>query len=84
GLLVFHVYCDLNHIEEDKRCPVSSNLLLEFLASCAGAYSGSVIANFVAGIKAWHLLHGRVWLVQPDELKATLGGAAILAPTTSK
>lgn len=84
GLLVFHVYCDLHHIEETKRCPVSPNLLLEFLASCAGAYSGSAIANFAAGIKAWHLLHGRTWLIQPDELKATIGGAAALAPTTSK
>lgn len=84
GLLVFHVYCDINHIEEDKRCPVSPNLLLEFLSSCAGAYSGSAIANFAAGIKAWHLLHGRKWLVQPDELKTTLGGATILAPSTTK
>jgi hypothetical protein len=84
GLLVFHVYCDLNHIDEDKRCPVSSNLLLQFLSSCAGAYSGSSLANFAAGIKAWHLLHGRPWLVQPDELKATLGGATVLAPSASK
>ncbi|KAG2742873.1 hypothetical protein P692DRAFT_20879941 [Suillus brevipes Sb2] len=84
GLLVFHVYCDFNHIDEDKRCPVSSNLLLQFLSSCAGAYSGSSLANFAAGIKAWHLLHGRPWLVQPDELKATLGGATVLAPSASK
>ncbi|KAG1747502.1 hypothetical protein EDD22DRAFT_785643, partial [Suillus occidentalis] len=50
--LVFHVYCNLNHIEEDKHCLVSSNLLLEFLASCTGAYSGLAITNFIAGIKA--------------------------------
>jgi len=84
GLLVFHVYCDLMLIEENKRCPVSSNLLLEFLSSCAGAYSGSAIANYAAGIKAWHLLHSRLWLVCPNELKAMLEGANVLAPSTSK
>lgn len=84
GLLVFHIYCNLNHIDKDKRCPVSSNLLLEFLSSCVGAYSGSALANFAAGIKAWHLLHGRSWLVQPDELKAMSGGATVLVPSTSR
>ncbi|KAG2338134.1 hypothetical protein BDR05DRAFT_978272 [Suillus weaverae] len=84
GLLVFHMYCYLNCIEEEKCCPVSSNLLLKFLSSCTGAYLGSVIANFTASIKAWHLLHGRLWLVRPDKLKTMLGGATVLAPSTSK
>jgi glutamine amidotransferase-like uncharacterized protein len=59
GLLVFHVYYDLHHIEETKHYPVSPNLLLKFLSSCTGTYFGSVIVNFAAGIKAQHLLHGR-------------------------
>ncbi|KAG2116061.1 uncharacterized protein F5147DRAFT_769451 [Suillus discolor] len=84
GLLVFHVYCDINHVEEDKCCPVNPNLLLEFLSSCAGSYSGSAIANFVAGIKAWHLLHGRAWMIQPGELKTLLKGTSVLAPPSSK
>ncbi|KAG2051891.1 hypothetical protein BDR06DRAFT_983376 [Suillus hirtellus] len=84
GLLVFHMYCDLNYVEEDKRCPVNPNLLLEFLSSCTGAYSGSAIANFMAGIKAWHLLHGRAWIIQLGELKTLLEGATILAPPSLK
>jgi hypothetical protein len=84
GLLVFHIYCNLNLIEERKCCPVSSSLLLQFLSSCTGAYSGSAIANFTAGIKAWHLLHSRLWLIRPGKLKAALKGALTLALPASK
>lgn len=84
GLLVFHVFCDSNSIEEDKRCPIARNLLLDFLCSCAGSYSGSALANYAAGLRAWHLLHGREWLIPPKELKAVLDGAAASAPAESK
>ncbi|KAG2063904.1 hypothetical protein BDR04DRAFT_1130966 [Suillus decipiens] len=84
GLLVFHVFCDSNNIEEDKRCPIARNLLLDFLCSCAGSYSGSALANYAAGLRAWHLLHGREWLIPPKELKAVLDGATASAPASSK
>jgi len=84
GLLVFHVYCDTLDIPEMKRCPVSPSLLLAFLSSCAGSYAGSSLANYAAGLKAWHLLHGQPWHVQANELKAILDGATALAPPSSK
>ncbi|KAG2111120.1 hypothetical protein DEU56DRAFT_749658 [Suillus clintonianus] len=84
GLLVFHVYCDSFSIPEEQRCPVSPTLLLAFLSSCAGSYSGAALANYAAGLKAWHLLHGRSWMVNTKELKAILDGATALAPSTSK
>ena len=84
GLLVFHVYCDINHISESEWCPVSWALLLSFLASCAGAHSGSTISNYLAAIKGWHLLHGHPWEMNQDELRLTLQGAARLAPRSSK
>ncbi|KAG2113858.1 uncharacterized protein F5147DRAFT_680112 [Suillus discolor] len=84
GLLVFHVFCDTNSIAEEHRCPVARSLLLDFLCSCAGSYSGSSLANYAAGLKAWHLLHGRNWLIPPNELKAVLDGAAAAAPESSK
>ncbi|KAG2060458.1 hypothetical protein BDR06DRAFT_1053624 [Suillus hirtellus] len=84
GLLVFHVFCDSNNVEEDKRCPIARNLLLNFLCSCAGSYSGSALANYAAGLRAWHLLHGREWQIPPKELKAVLDGAAASAPAGSK
>jgi len=84
GLLLFHIFCDTHSIPEDQRCPVEPTLLLSFLSSCAGSYSGSTLSNYAAALRAWHLLHGRPWLVQPNELKAILDGATALAPPSSK
>jgi hypothetical protein len=84
GLLVFNVYCDSLEIPEDQCCPISPTLLLAFLSSCAGSYSGTALANYAAGLKAWHLLHGRPWTVNSKELKAILDRAIALAHATSK
>ncbi|KAG2048702.1 hypothetical protein BDR06DRAFT_895000, partial [Suillus hirtellus] len=84
GLLVFHVFCNTNSITEDKRCPVTPTILLTFLSSCAGSYLDLALANYVAGLRAWHLLHSRPWLVSPNELKAMLEGVKAITPTSSK
>ncbi|KAG2112010.1 uncharacterized protein F5147DRAFT_551470, partial [Suillus discolor] len=84
GLLVFHVYCDTLNISEEQHCPIPPTLLLAFLSSCAGSYSASALANYAAGLKAWHLPHGCPWIVDAKELKAILDGAAAHAPTSLK
>ncbi|KAG1855627.1 hypothetical protein DFJ58DRAFT_727441 [Suillus subalutaceus] len=84
GLLVFYVFCDMNNIAEDQRCPVNPTLLLSFLSSCAGSYSGSALTNFAAAIRAWHMLHSRLWLISHSELKTLLEGAKAVAPESSK
>ena len=84
GLLVFHVFCDSRNVPEIDRCPVSQPLLLSFISTCAGTYSGNTLSNYIAGIRAWHMLHGRPWLLDPVTLKATIEGAARLAPPSAK
>jgi hypothetical protein len=84
GLLVFHVYCNTHGVPEEQRCPVATPLMLAFLASCAGSYSGASLSNYVAGLKAWHLLHGHSWDVNSTELKTVLEGASRLTPPSSK
>lgn len=84
GLLVFHVFCDRNNIPEHGRCPAPTDLILAFVASCAGFYSGRTISNYVTGLKAWHTLHRQPWLTNPDALKRCLEGAIKLAPVSSK
>ncbi|KDQ50950.1 hypothetical protein JAAARDRAFT_89117, partial [Jaapia argillacea MUCL 33604] len=84
GLLIFHVFCDIRGIAEELRCPASSVLMLTFVTSCAGAYSGKTLANYFYGVKAWHTLHGQPWVMNLTEMKAALDGAAILAPPSSK
>lgn len=84
GLLVFHVFCDQRNIPERQRCPASSILMLTFVSSCAGSYSGSALANYFYGIKAWHTLHGQTWSMDNDQMKAALDGAKALAPPSSR
>ncbi|KAF8815668.1 hypothetical protein BYT27DRAFT_7224837 [Phlegmacium glaucopus] len=84
GLLVFHVFCDQRSIPELHRCPADPLLMLTFISSCAGSYSGKTLANYLYAIRAWHTLHGAPWRMNPAEMKAALDGAAILAPPASK
>ncbi|KAI5984994.1 hypothetical protein EDC04DRAFT_2590519, partial [Pisolithus marmoratus] len=84
SLLVYHIYCDMNNIPDKQHCPISPNLLAAFLMSCAGAHSGSTLANYMAGIRAWHIVHGHHWSVNEAEYKAILEGASRLAPALLK
>lgn len=84
GLLVFHVFCDMRNISEEARCPASSTLICMFIASCAGSYSGSTLANYVFGVRAWHIINGQRWAMDNNQVKATLEGASRLAPPVSK
>ena len=84
GLLVFHVFCDQRAVPEERRCPADPLLMLTFISSCAGSYSGKTLANYFYAIRAWHTLHGAPWLMNAAEMKAALDGASILAPPSSK
>ena len=84
GLLVFHVFCDLRGVPEAQRCPVDPLLMLTFISCCAGSYSGKTLSNYSYAIRAWHVLHGAPWRINPPEMKAALDGATILAPPSSK
>jgi hypothetical protein len=80
GLLVFHVFCDLRSVPEAQRCPADPLLMLTFITSCAGSYSGKTLANYFYAIRAWHTLHGAPWRMNAAEMKGALDGAGILAP----
>lgn len=84
GLLVFHIYCDLNQVPEQLRCPTNQSLLTAFIFSYAGTYSGSTLSNFVAGLRAWHILHGQPWQINPNKMRSLLEGVARLAPPMFK
>ncbi|KIM64218.1 hypothetical protein SCLCIDRAFT_115632 [Scleroderma citrinum Foug A] len=84
GLLVFHVFCNSCNVPEIDRCPVSQLLLLLFISTCTGTYSSNTLANYITGVHAWHMLHGRPWLLNSDTLKATIEGVACLALPSAK
>ena len=53
GLLTFHIFCDNREINEFECAPASAILLAAFTSTLAGTYSGSAVANYLNGIKAW-------------------------------
>lgn len=83
GLTAFHVFCDKEQITESDRAPCSSDLLAGFVASLAGLYSGKTIRNYVAGVRAWHLMHRLPWQTDELELNRLLTGADKLTPPSS-
>ncbi|KAF8154172.1 hypothetical protein B0H34DRAFT_662266 [Crassisporium funariophilum] len=84
GLLVYHVFCDQKGISEEQQAPASPILIASFIATITGAYAGATIANYVFGVRAWHLLHGVSWRMNPSELETLLRAAAKAAPASTK
>lgn len=84
GILVYNVHCDKKGVPEELRAPTSQPIITDFVASLAGSYFGSTISNYIHGIRAWHVLHGLEWKLNPLEMDALLKGAERLAPPSSK
>jgi hypothetical protein len=83
GLLAFHVFCTAKDIAEEFRAPVSSIILQSFVSRMAGIYSASTVTNYIAGIRAWHMVHGVPWTVGGPELDTIIKGAKNMAPKSS-
>jgi hypothetical protein len=79
SLLLYHVYCDLHNVAEERRTPAQVWLLHSFIADCAGGYARTTIENAVAGVRAWHHLHGIPGSAQPNDLERALRGVGVLA-----
>jgi len=50
----------------------------------AGSYSRSALNNYLAGIRAWHIIHGVRWLINDNEANLILKAAVPLTPAASK
>lgn len=83
GLLAFHKFCDWKEVTEDLRAPVAPIILKTFVSRMAGIYSASAITNYVAAIRAWHVIHGVAWTVEGPEFNAIMKGAKQMAPKSS-
>ncbi|KAK6977985.1 hypothetical protein R3P38DRAFT_2580412 [Favolaschia claudopus] len=83
GLLLFHAYCDSRSIPELARAPASADLIAGFLATAAGSYSGKTLENYLAAVRAWHILHGVPWGPNKDECDALLRAATTLQPKSA-
>ncbi|KAJ7716155.1 hypothetical protein B0H16DRAFT_1476954 [Mycena metata] len=84
GLLVYHCFCDSRAIPEAERAPASSDLLAAFVAGQAGNYAGKTVEGFLAGIRAWHVIHGVPWAPLKAESDALIRAATALQPPSKK
>lgn len=84
GILLYHVVCDEFNIPEFQRAPTSVTVLSLFIATLAGSYSSSAIANAVAAVQAWHVLHGVPWVIDKRELQSMLKASERLVPDSSR
>ncbi|KII88827.1 hypothetical protein PLICRDRAFT_110129, partial [Plicaturopsis crispa FD-325 SS-3] len=84
GLLIFHVFCDTRGIPEEQRAPASSILMSSFVSALADSYAGKTIANYLHGVRAWHIFHGLQWRLNELEMEALLKAAQAVTPETSK
>ncbi|XP_006454248.1 hypothetical protein AGABI2DRAFT_58700, partial [Agaricus bisporus var. bisporus H97] len=84
GLLVFHVFCDAKQIPESDRTPSPPDLLSSFTAALAGTYSATAISNYLAGLRAWHILNRLEWCPNEAEINVLLRAAVKTAPSTAK
>ncbi|KIK91269.1 hypothetical protein PAXRUDRAFT_798269, partial [Paxillus rubicundulus Ve08.2h10] len=84
SLLIFHVFCDAKSIPDHDHAPANSELISMFISSLAGQYSGSTIANYLQGVRMWHIMHRLDWSHNNTEIEALLKAAVTLAPVSSK
>jgi hypothetical protein len=83
-LLTFHIFCDHKKIPEAERTLTSPDLLSIFIAALAGSYSPSAITNYIAGLKAWHILNKLEWHTNNDKVKILLKGAQKTFPPLAR
>jgi hypothetical protein len=50
----------------------------------AAAYSGKTIANYLNGVRAWHILHSVLWVLEKKEMDTMLRAADKLTPGASR
>ena len=84
GLLVFHVFCDSCSIPEEQWAPCSADLLSTWIANMAGTFARTSVKNYIAGVWAWHVIHGVEWNINKAELDTITRGAERLQPDQSK
>ncbi|KAF9791088.1 hypothetical protein BJ322DRAFT_992839, partial [Thelephora terrestris] len=76
-------FCDFKEIPDIQRAPVESLVIQSFVTMLAGIYRANTISNYVAAVRAWHIIHGVPWNIGGPEMDAVVKGAKAMAPSLS-
>jgi hypothetical protein len=66
------------------HAPASSKLMSAFISDMVGSYSGKTVLSYVHSIHAWHILHGKLWSLDENQIDAMLKAAKNLTPSLLK
>ena len=80
GLAKYHIYCDTIALPEIYRAPTTTTILAGFITFLSGSYSKSAIVNFVAAVKAWHLINSLPYDINTVVIHKLLQGAQRIQP----
>jgi hypothetical protein len=83
GTTTFNAWCDTHGIPFGARLPANEDLLCEFAASYLRTHSGSLVKNYLQGIRAFHI-YRNVPYCGSTRLKYVVRGVANAAPDSSK
>lgn len=84
GLLAFHVWCDHARISEQERAPASGATINLFISAMAGGFAKDTVTNYLAGVRAWHILHYIPWEVDQLQYQTILKALDSVTPPSSR
>lgn len=85
GLLRYAEYCALRNIPEYDRFPIPVDLVAAFIGWAAGQLGSSGVRTWLAGLQAWHTVHGFTFPpTDSGPIRVAMMAIAKLAPIKSK
>lgn len=80
GLFKYHCFCDSIQLPEINRAPCTTTIIAGFITYLSGHYSRTSINNFIAGVKAWHVVNLIPYDVDDKTISILLRGAERIQP----
>lgn len=79
GVRNFVAWCGGIGLQEQLVFPAPEHILTSYACALAGSVAKSTARNYLAGVRAWHLVHGAGWNTSP-RLEMALKAIGVLAP----
>lgn len=84
SLSLFQAYCDQISLPKSECTPANQNFIADFATSMIGVLSSSTISNYLAGLRAWHLIHRVPWQINQNEIQLLMHAAECNNPIPKK